>query len=1419
MGSSFATHFSATSIGTSVGGGGGGGGGEGANNSNMATNLTSSVHGSVTSMLSLSADSMASVASEFSFASDHSAATNSAASTEMEGASAASAADSGSVDSTAANIGDNNNDFITKAVESDDRFEKKSSSAEKRVCEKEVTFQTENQNEIVRNEIQAKIQTGEKPMESNEPEPDRANDALVIISSDNRTHVESTTSNNALGTSFTTIASVTTPTVEPNMEKTKSERRHQRKLQREQRMKAGNGPSSNSVEVPRFFSYGRSESFRFFEDDTLVELESLVESTKHGDGIGDEEGKINATFANDAAVAAVAAKSGIDMSSNEEVRHFHPVKKINKSTSNDGANIGGSHSYTQPKTPLLLMDRTPQKKSQMLDESTSSRFYGGLDICELSAKSGNSNNNSSGQNNPNVGTGSIVAPLTATMPPQKSSPDPILRISVPQSVENDSDTQSFPPASSGASSVVEKHNQRSRSGSVDIYIDDDDINHQHHEPISVPSHVLQLKNQQKQIHHVHGNHSYENSEISLALSSLGGSFREAKGNNGGNDGKEFGREVVNSSGVIDCAEGDKSGAHGGKDARLYHSSLPILSSSDVLGQNQKQQIQRELHGSANINYNHRRTRNALANSVMLPPENSLAANSYDTNLSAIKLTSSRRLDPSDVAIQNIIKNNAPSIKRQSGQRKRLGVKRMGDGVLADSMTNQKLRHAASIAARMNGNGGSYDGLGSSMITGGVWVAANRPLSPPNSTHQLPSSDAALKRGSTDSSVQSALLSTVARGNSSGSSSRRGSDQSRRDSSASATDYRGISSTAQKDVIAESTMKCSTENDQRIDADVRANSIQCATESQPSQHSLASATDSWLPEQVNGVDNSEFTAAAARIGNTTHLDRLLRPTHSPNDDGKTAKHSFLQNLILNATYLNPTQRKFRRKSSAISMLDNQFFVPPPEDGTTLFESLMYWLHGHGTDFVVWVYQSSFLGVLIVCIVFYYVMVFAFAGMLVGMESMTDGRCGLDHEKMWSKKQEFELAFELSWTTFTTVGYGQISPSGSEYNCYPIRIVCALFAFMGLLFNSLSAAIFFSKLERILTRASVTFSSSVCLQFGKSVAKVGGSRYVYGHVLKSGSNASLGGFSDKSIDSNLSKGAESSEDTDAPRAPKRMSERCPYPYIEFRIVNDHANYKNRAIWNAQVSAMVQLSAKDVEKREHRYNTSSGEIFREYVTTSTHSRDTYKGSNGDLSNASSHKKNLKQSAMSNLTASISDTAMVVQESDTGTGKGAHPEGRIYYPLTLEPSDHPYFRRAWYIRHTLNAKSPLLKLTVREKIRENKGWDPDLCRYEDILASLVEFHRLRITFKGTSAVSNKVVYAQKLYTMEDVFVGWQFGQIFYEKQNWTWFRRWWCDGSESKDMETEARDYDDSNLMLDKRLIHDIVPQPGGNHEPIEE
>merc|ERR1712029_1014551 len=108
----------------------------------------------------------------------------------------------------------------------------------------------------------------------------------------------------------------------------------------------------------------------------------------------------------------------------------------------------------------------------------------------------------------------------------------------------------------------------------------------------------------------------------------------------------------------------------------------------------------------------------------------------------------------------------------------------------------------------------------------------------------------------------------------------------------------------------------------------------------------------------------------------------------------------------------------------------------------------------------------------------------------------------------------------------------------------------------------------------------------------------------------------------------------------------------------------------------------------------------------------------------------------------------AMVVQESDFEAEKSGGLEGRVYFPLNLEPSTHPRFKTVWYCRHILNAKSPLLKQSVREKIQRNGGWSPQNWRYQDILGCLVHFHCIRITFKGTSAVQCARVCAESLHT-----------------------------------------------------------------------
>ena len=94
----------------------------------------------------------------------------------------------------------------------------------------------------------------------------------------------------------------------------------------------------------------------------------------------------------------------------------------------------------------------------------------------------------------------------------------------------------------------------------------------------------------------------------------------------------------------------------------------------------------------------------------------------------------------------------------------------------------------------------------------------------------------------------------------------------------------------------------------------------------------------------------------------------------------------------------------------------------------------------------------------------------------------------------------------------------------------------------------------------------------------------------------------------------------------------------------------------------------------------------------------------------------------------------------------------------------------------------------------------------HEEIRECLNEFCSLRVTIKGTSAVSASDVYGEYVYEFEDVCVGWRFANMVYEKPPKS------CMGFGSgKDGETRTK--------IDTALLHDIVPQPGGDHEPLHE
>jgi len=133
---------------------------------------------------------------------------------------------------------------------------------------------------------------------------------------------------------------------------------------------------------------------------------------------------------------------------------------------------------------------------------------------------------------------------------------------------------------------------------------------------------------------------------------------------------------------------------------------------------------------------------------------------------------------------------------------------------------------------------------------------------------------------------------------------------------------------------------------------------------------------------------------------------------------------------------------------------------------------------------------------------------------------------------------EIAFEISWITFSTVGYGNVSPSGYNSGCYGLRYFCAFEAFVGMVFFSLLGAVFFTKIGRTFSEAPITFSSTLCLEF----------------------------------------------DT--------KSNRC--PVLEIQIVNNKANYKGWEILDSSLSCIVAIDVPPDSDSAGTSGTAESEIF---------------------------------------------------------------------------------------------------------------------------------------------------------------------------------------------------------------------------------
>jgi len=526
--------------------------------------------------------------------------------------------------------------------------------------------------------------------------------------------------------------------------------------------------------------------------------------------------------------------------------------------------------------------------------------------------------------------------------------------------------------------------------------------------------------------------------------------------------------------------------------------------------------------------------------------------------------------------------------------------------------------------------------------------------------------------------------------------------------------------------------------------------------------------SWKPDAIGGVKKrrsidesdeerklrSSLTANRPGIQRRNTMgslgsQRKLELSAEGDTNGDESTPANLRDTMLHS--IGSQQKQLRRMKMSVA---NQIYIPPKSRQSSATQRFTNILKKNMVDLTLWTYQTSFFKVLLFFLGFYFGMVFMWAAVLDGVDSLSGGQCIHEDVGSLSNSERYEYVFELAWATFTTVGYGTIAPLGDQTGCYPVRFTCAFVAFVGVLFASTTAAIMYSKLMRLLAQAHITFSSTLCIQYGKGNE---GSTVRFGQLnfRASVAPALLEQFS--ATDLLADDGEESpsgSEDG--------------FPVIEFRMINDRANFEGSEIWDAQIRGIVQLHkepASDTNGFDNKY---------------------------------------------------------VKEKSTGGESTLDLEKKVYYPILLSPDTHPHFSRIWYARHTLNAESPLLKRDIRDMIVKDGGkWDVDFNHWQEIRDCLNEFISLRITLSGTSAVSASTVYGEHVYEFDDVCVGWRFANMVYETKERAYSSCWRTFGCGRALMEDEKENHDTSDMRtkIDAALLHDIIPQPGGDHEPLNE
>lgn len=378
-----------------------------------------------------------------------------------------------------------------------------------------------------------------------------------------------------------------------------------------------------------------------------------------------------------------------------------------------------------------------------------------------------------------------------------------------------------------------------------------------------------------------------------------------------------------------------------------------------------------------------------------------------------------------------------------------------------------------------------------------------------------------------------------------------------------------------------------------------------------------------------------------------------------------------------------------------------------------------------------------------------------------------------------------AWQLSWTTFSTVGYGWISPTTSanflenmddfrrDGSCALMSTILSFECLIGILAVSSAGALIFGKLMQFQCDAKVKFSEVVVVDY----------KFDDGSLKRSSEN--LEPFSCPMMTFrlvNLLHDNEFGEIVDASL------------HSVATVAKENAVNQNQA-GNTQFCNALQSRRNlvaNVDKLS-RFSTPTTQFKRQMIMQSKEKNVNNASSNETASNGNNFPRSRSGdgSIVNKLQSFVASKRQNKNENkfnDNALGTNAWDEAEaeaetinqrivmdqerevempnlVFEKISLDPVNHPCFNLSWSVSHKLDENSPLLKKEMRNEIKNAGGRWP-VNRKEELKKS-IHFDQFLVSFSGFCKATGTDIYAHKVYTMDDLKFGYQFESILVQNQD----------------------------------------------------